>query len=427
MANMADYLAWRGDISLEKAPWNEIDGLLAATLSYLEFHGGNHPRGWTLEEMARIDLLQQGDSASFPGRKDAFLRMAESERFRGARMHHTISLTDKEIGMQFSATCLDLQDGVTCVVFRGTDNTIVGWREDFNMAFTTRVPAQEAAQLYLNRAAELSDRPLRLIGHSKGGNLAVFAAACAAPEVQDRIESIWVYDAPGMNLEISRSEGFLRIREKIRSYIPQTSIIGLLMDYPRPYTVVHSTAGGIQQHDIMSWEVLGPRFEELESIDDNAVTIRDTLQEWLQKSEKKERAAFLEAAYRMVDSTKATTVGELMGDKMKNLRLMMGERRDMKPETKKDFNKLMSLFLSLGMDNVMDNVMDKVRLRFGDRAEGEEEQEHRALAEAAEAELVRRNGEKPEGPAAEKPEAAEGSAGTGKPEESGSPEAPEAE
>ena len=210
MANMVDYLAWRGDVPFEISPWNEVDGLLIATLSYLDFHGGRDPHGWTLEEMARIDLLREGTSSSFAGRKAAFEGMAAGERFRGCRLHHAIAITDPEIEMQFSALCLDLPDGTTCVAFRGTDNTLVGWREDFNMAYTTRVPAQEAAILYLSRAAALSKRPLRLVGHSKGGNLAVYAAALSSKRVQDRIESIWSYDGPGMNREISQAEGYLR-------------------------------------------------------------------------------------------------------------------------------------------------------------------------------------------------------------------------
>ena len=156
MANMVDYLAWRGDVPFAVAPWNEIDGLLIATLSYLDFHGGRDPKGWTLEEMARIGLLQEGTGANFAGRKETFEGMAAGARFRECRLHHAIALTDPELEMQFSAMCLDLPDGTTCVAFRGTDNTIVGWREDFNMAYTTRVPAQEAAVLYLARAAALS-------------------------------------------------------------------------------------------------------------------------------------------------------------------------------------------------------------------------------------------------------------------------------
>ena len=247
MANMLDYLAWRGDVPLSVTPWGAVDGLICATISYLDFHGGQDSKGWTLEELNRIDAVQEGTSNSFAGRKAVFQKMAESARFNGTRMHHAIALTDHEIGMQFSAMCLDLPDGTTCVAFRGTDNTIVGWREDFDMAYQTRVPAQEAATLYLTRAAGLSDCPLRIVGHSKGGNLAVYASACVPKKVQKRIESIWSYDGPGMNREMSQSEGFARIREKIRSYIPQTSIIGLLMDYYEPYTVVRSTASGICQ------------------------------------------------------------------------------------------------------------------------------------------------------------------------------------
>ena len=137
MANMVDYLAWRGDIPFSAAPWNEIDGLLVATLSYLDFHNERDHRGWTLEEASRIDLLKEGKSSSFPGRKKAFEGMAKSVRFGNSRMHHALAMTDAEMAMQFSAMCLDLPDGTMCVAFRGTDNTIVGWREDFDMAYTT--------------------------------------------------------------------------------------------------------------------------------------------------------------------------------------------------------------------------------------------------------------------------------------------------
>ena len=367
MANMVDYLAWRGDVPLEVSPWNEIDGLLIATLSYLEFHGSRDPRGWTLEEMARIDLLQEGTSSSFAGRKATFEGMAAGERFRGSRLHHAISMTDPEIGMQFSALCLDLPDGTTCVAFRGTDNTIVGWREDFNMAYTTRVPAQEAAILYLARAAALSKRPLRLIGHSKGGNLAVYAAAFAPKRVQDRIESIWSYDGPGMNRETSQTEGFLSIKEKIRSYVPQTSIIGMLMDFYEPYTVVRSTASGISQHEPLSWQVYGPRFETVDGLDRTALVVRDTLHEWLQNSTPEQRAGFVDALFGMAETTRATRMSELTGEKLKTLLTMVGNRKEVNPETRRVFTRLMAQAVTLGFGN----VIDWVRGRRDENTEGD--------------------------------------------------------
>ena len=273
MANMIDYLVWRGELMLEASPWNEVDGLLLATLSYLNFHGIQHPKGWTLEELKRLDAVIPSTSSSYPLRKQAFEGMADSIRFGKSRVHHFIAMTDETKTMQFSAMCVDLPDGTMGVAFRGTDNTMIGWREDFNMAYQTRVPGQIAAEYYLTRAAQATDKPLRVTGHSKGGNLAVYAAASVAPEIQDRIVSLQVYDGPGMNREISSGEGYERIRDKIRSYIPQTSIIGLLMDYYQPYTVVKSTAGGISQHDPMTWQVYGKHFEELPSVGELPVFI----------------------------------------------------------------------------------------------------------------------------------------------------------
>ncbi len=353
---MLDYLAWRGDVPFETSPWNEIDGLLIATLSYLNFHGGRDPKGWTLEEMARIDLLQEGTTNSFAGRKKAFEGMAKSARFGACRLHHAIALTDAEIGMQFSALCLDLPDGTTCVAFRGTDNTLIGWREDFDMAYTTRVPAQEAAALYLVRAAALSKRPLRLVGHSKGGNLAVYAAAMAPAKVQKRIEGIWSYDGPGMNRETSQTEGFLRIKDKIHSYIPQTSIIGLLMDYYEPYTVVRSTASGISQHDPMSWAVYGPQFRTMKAVDKTAVVVRDTLHEWLQNSTPEQRAAFVDTLFSMVESTKATRISDLTSEKLRSILTMVGSRKEVDPETRKIFTRLVGQAVSLGFGNMIDWV-----------------------------------------------------------------------
>ncbi|MER1993856.1 MAG: Mbeg1-like protein [Eubacteriales bacterium] len=371
MANMLDYLVWRGDIPLSVVPWGGVDGLICAQFSYLDFHGGQNTKGWTLEELNRIDALQEGTSNSFAGRKAVFQKMAESARFSGTRMHHAIALTDPEIEMQFSAMCLDLPDGTTCVAFRGTDNTIVGWREDFNMAYQTRVPAQEAATLYLTRAAGLSDRPLRIVGHSKGGNLAVYASACVSKKIQKRIESIWSYDGPGMNREMSQTEGFGRIRERIHSYVPQTSIIGMLMDYYEPYTVVHSTASGISQHDPMTWQIYGPQFVTRPSVDQTAKVTRDTLHNWLQNSTPEQRADFVDVLFRLVDTTKATRMSDLTGEKFRSLLTMVGNRKEVNPEARRVFNRLMAQAVTLGFGNVIDRVRGRKDEGGGDGVSNE--------------------------------------------------------
>ena len=356
MANMTDYVAWRGDITLEQYSWCCIDALLMATLSYLNFHGMDNPKGWTLEEAERIDLLQPSPYTSFLPRKEAFEAMARSSRFREARIHHFIALTDADREMQFSAMCVDLPDGTVCVAFRGTDNTLVGWREDFNMAYQPVVPGQEAARLYLERVAALSDQKLRLTGHSKGGNLAVYSAAMVDPAIQDRIESIWNFDGPGMHPDVFAGEGYAAIRGKIHSYVPQTAIIGLLMEYARPYTVVRSTASGASQHDPMSWQVYGPKFEEVEKIDQTASVVSDTLHEMLENSTPQQRGAFVDTLFRLAETTKATSMSELLNEKLKTLLTMVGNRRDVDPETRRVFTRLMAQTVALGVGNMIDRV-----------------------------------------------------------------------
>ena len=356
MANILDYLAWRGDIPLSASPWNELDSLLISVLSYLNFHGTQDPRGWTLQEAKRIDLLIPDPGSSFPKRKEVFDMMADSRRFGECRMHHQIVLTDHGLTMQFSAMCVDLPDGTMAVAYRGTDNTLVGWREDFNMAYQTRVPGQEAAGYYLRKAARLDERPLRIMGHSKGGNLAVYAAADVPERVQGRIEYIWSFDGPGVNPDMARSEGFGRIKDRIISFIPQTSIIGLLMEYYRPYTVVRSTAKGIEQHDPLTWQVYGRRFEEMESVDRTAAVVQETLRECLTNSTPEQRAAFVETLFRLADSTNATRMSDLLNEKYKSLWRMVGNRKEVDPETRRIFNRLVAQAVTLGFGNVVERV-----------------------------------------------------------------------
>ena len=359
MANLIDYMAWRGEFSLSVSPWNEIDSLACAVLSYLDFHGVEDHRGWTLREAERIDLLKDSSHPNFAQRKQMFERMAESERFGECRMHHFIAITDEEMGIQFSAMCLDLPDDTMAVVFRGTDNTLVGWREDFNMAYQTRVPAQEAAGYYLAKAAKVTDRPIRLIGHSKGGNLSVYAASVVSRRTQERIESIWSFDGPGMNLEMARSEGFGRIRDRIRSYIPQTSIIGLLMEYYRPYTVVRSAAKGLEQHDPLTWQVYGGHFEETESVDRTASVICDTLHECLTNSTPEQRGAFVDTLFRLADNTNATRMSDILNEKFRSLMKMAGGRKELDPETRRVFSRLIGQAVTLGFGNVVERVRGK--------------------------------------------------------------------
>ena len=375
MANLMDYMAWRGEFGFDKAPWNDVDALIMANLSYLNFHGTDDERGWTLAEAKRLDLVRETLVSAFEDRKAQFEAMAETVRFSGVRMHHFITATDEEAEVQFSATCYDMPDGTLCIGFRGTDGTFVGWREDFNMSYKSPVPAQEAAVAYLEKAAALDSRPIRVTGHSKGGNLAMYAAACCRPEVQDRLTDVYSFDGPGLDPEVFSSEGYGRIAGKIRSFVPQTSIVGLLMSYPEPYTVVCSeTSNAIQQHDPMNWQVYGPRFVTRDKVDDSSLMLSETLHEWLNRSKRKDRGRMVDALFDLLDKTRANNFSEIMNDSFRNLLAMAAGTRDMTPEDRKTITKLLRLFLGLGFGNLADRVRLKIPVR---KSEGEKKAEDR--------------------------------------------------
>ena len=369
MANMVDYLGWRGELSFDASPWNEVDALLMANLCYLNFQQIQDPYGCTVAEAKQQGLVQKTVVAGFEDRKHQFEAMADSPRFAGIRMHHFITLTDETQELQFSATCYDMPDGTLCIGFRGTDGTLVGWREDFNMSYQTTVPAQQAATFYLQKASEMDDRPIRLVGHSKGGNLAAYAAACSDPGIQDRIREIYSFDGPGMDPMIFQSEGYQRILGKIFSFVPQTSIVGMLMEYHRPYSVIKSEASGIMQHDPLTWQVYGPRFETVDKIDANAKLISDTLHEWLEKTNREERAKMVEALFSVLDSTKATNVAEMMGERLKTITGVALGTWDLDPESRKAVTRLVGLFLSLGFDH----LAERYRMKRTEEKQGAEE------------------------------------------------------
>ena len=359
MANLMDYLAWRGDLGFEQSPWNAVDALMMANLSYLNFHGIDNAKGWTMEETKRLELVRPTDVSGFEGRKEQYEAMADTARFGPVRMHHFFNLTDPVRELQFSATCYDMPDGTLCIGYRGTDGSFVGWREDFNMSWQSSVPAQEAAVYYLERAAELDDRPIRLTGHSKGGNLAAFAAAGCRPEVQDRLTEVYSFDGPGMDPEVFQGEGYRRIVPKIRSFVPQTSIVGMLMEYHRDYTVVRSDASGILQHDPLTWQVLGREFETLESIDANAKLVSDTLHEWLEKTDRQDRAQMVDTLFSVLESSRASSFSEAMGERLRSLTGIAQGTKEMDSVSRKTVTKLVGLFLSLGFGNLADRYRSR--------------------------------------------------------------------
>lgn len=316
VGNLLDYLAWRGDLSLDRVPFGPVDGLVLSVLSYVHFDGPAQgeepvPLGEAAEEYLTLPPARRG---RFRCETDlALLRaLAESPRFARLGLCRCADRFVPKEETQFAALTVLLDDGSAFLAFRGTDGTLVGWKEDFNLSFMDVVPAQLEAAGYIQDFAASFPGQLRLGGHSKGGNLAAAGSALSAVKVRDRIASVWSFDGPGLNPYLLARPGYQELRTRLRSFVPRSSVVGLLLAHEEPHTVVDSDQQGLFQHDPYSWQVLGPDFVRLEEVDAGSRLIDRTLKNWLAGLTGVQRETVADTLYELLSSGDAKTVKEAL-------------------------------------------------------------------------------------------------------------------
>ena len=303
-----DYVAWRGDLTFEHSPWCEIDSVIASMISYANF-GENElvfgsGKTLALSDLTDSDILERypqegiGDGAEV--RTRFLYDLAQSVRFRDITVLDQVNDVDMSRDIQFSAMTMDVPGVGIVVAFRGTDPSLVGWKEDFMMSYVTPVPAQSAALDYLKKAADHTSGPLYLTGHSKGGNLALYSAAHAPAAIQERLVQIDSFDGPGLDDETIASDGYRRVEPLIRSCVPCDSVVGLLMNYYPGYNVVQSDGHSIMQHDPFTWKVVGTHFLSEENVSTSSQILDQTVHEWLKSCTPQQRETFVTVVFAML-------------------------------------------------------------------------------------------------------------------------------
>lgn len=301
MNNLMSYIKWRGDIGLLERPFNEVDNLIFSELSYIDFTGivpvAGNVGNISLKDAAGImfsggigkDRFRvKGLSAIGP----SFLKSAaDSRRFGYSKLSNYIDLYDEDLQIQFAALTFELDDGTFYVGFRGTDQTILGWRENFTMSFQI-VPAQKEATQYLERILADTDRYYRIGGHSKGGNLAVYASMMCNDGLKHQILEIYCNDSPGFSKELIQIDQYTNIRDRIIRIIPEFSIIGMLFEQDAPYRIVQSSASGLMQHDAVSWVVEGDHFITVDKLASDAEKINHIFDVWIEDVDMDHRRIF---------------------------------------------------------------------------------------------------------------------------------------
>ena len=374
MANLMDYLDWRGDITLEVSPFNEVDALILAELSFVDFEGIVPPpeigRGLPLNEAAEAYFARHGqDVAMGVLVPDTIVKMLKklmtSARFGNMLLNGYAALLDDAIEQQFAALTIDLGNGSIYISYRGTDDTIVGWKEDLNMGFLEEIPSQKQAVEYVARVArQYGDKTIRIGGHSKGGNLAVYSAAKSSGEIQERIVAVHNNDGPGFAWPISETPGHKRIAPRIHTVLPQTSVVGMLLEHEKDYQVVYSTYDGIYQHDGFSWEVKGTQFVHLDDFSREGKLVDETLDQWAASLNTQQREALADALYSVFTGTGAKTLSELNEEKLKSASVMLKTYKNLDRETRRMVSEAFKLLLRLGTKGFVQDAQEESGREF---------------------------------------------------------------
>ena len=320
MADIFDYLAWRGDLSFTQDPPNGVDALIFSGLAYIRFrqHGEScRETPVSLKEAAESFFSCTDYETRCRVQKDLDLlhAAAATQRFGENRICMCRDVLIPEQETQFAAMTFLLDDGSMFLAFRGTDNSLVGWKEDFNMTFQQTIPAQRLAVQYAREVSLEYPRPIRMGGHSKGGNLAVFAAARSSPMIQRQILEVYNNDGPGFTQYLMGDPGYVAMVPKIKTYVPQSSIIGMLLEHEEPYTVIRSKTIGLLQHDLYTWDVLGKEFIPVEEITESSQFVDATIKSWFSGMTSQEREQLVDVMYALLGSGGADNIYDLLHPK----------------------------------------------------------------------------------------------------------------
>ncbi len=402
MGNVIDYVKWRGDLTMEKDRLNEVDAVILSRLSYFDLSKCMN----SYEDEILLDEVYRRYSRLFLHEKNIIWRydeelfplMAISKRYRDLKLTRFVNNIDLDKQEQFSAVTIILPDDTIFVSYRGTDNTLVGWKEDFNLSFQEDVPSQVESVKYLEEVArKYPTQKIIVGGHSKGGNLAIFAASfcenietsiCEQKEVvkvenekkgiiarlfgskrqndsktesetivrkiklKDRIIKIYNHDGPGLCDKASQRKEYLDMVSKMHTYIPQTSIVGKLLFHEEKMTVVESEETGLLQHDIYSWKLEGKEFKHLDEVDGGSRVIDDTIKDWLQKSTNEERERFVDMIYDILSEINIVTLQDMKKNWFDNAKKAFKKYKDIDEDTKEIVNKTIQLLWESTKSNV---------------------------------------------------------------------------
>ena len=336
------YVKNYGDYTFAEKPLNNIDSLVLCQLSYLKFDGlvpspALHRGAVSLRRVAvdkAVDTLF-ADKRYEEHNRALFKAVLKSKRYRRLKMNYYVNHIDTERETQFSAITFFLENGPIYIAFRGTDETLIGWKEDFNMTFQSPVPGQQYAVEYLEEAAARFSGEFCVGGHSKGGNFAVYAAMYCREEIKARILKIYSMDGPGFLPEVLKKGEFEKIEGRLVKILPHSSLVGMMFENSARCKVVESKGFGIFQHDPYTWLTERDDFVYVESIYGSRRFTDNTLNAWICSLDREARRFLINTLYQVISASKAENLIEMQADWRKSTAGMLLRLKEVDEETRR--------------------------------------------------------------------------------------------
>lgn len=377
MRNINDYLDWRGDLDFRQDGFNEVDNLILSVICYNDFKDIVPSPGGTgcvlLKDAAsRFREIKNTDHLKdLPFLKDipSFLeKAAATKRFGELKLSGYVDQVDMERVKQFSAIVFTIYDDLHFIAFRGTDDSLAGWKENLQMSFKHEVHSQKEAVKYTKWVMENYSGEFYLGGHSKGGNLAVYASANMEGPYRESIIEIFNNDGPGFQPEVVETQGYQAIVEKIVTFLPESSIVGMLLEHGEDYYVVKSSGLAMYQHNPFMWEILGNRFIYKEGLSNEGININKAVRSWLTKLSHDEREKFANTLFDILQGTGAKTLGDLNNEKIAAADAMIKALKTLDKETQRQLRSTIDLLFAEShktiLKTISDDISDFVRTRI---------------------------------------------------------------
>ena len=377
MGNIMDYISWRGDLSFEQSQFNEVDNLILACFSYVNLDGipaVTKQKGIGLKkltkEFMKLHTMKELEADKSFIRLAPFMmmEMAKSVRFGKCVVRNYVNDIVTEAEQQFAAMKIVLEDGTSYVSFRGTDDTIIGWKEDFNLS-TGVVPAQKRAIEYLQKISEHTDGMLRVGGHSKGGNLAIYGSVMCK-SAHEKILEIYSNDGPGFSREFQELPEMKEMMPKIIRIIPEYSIIGTLLEHEKEPVIVASSSKGLLQHDGFSWEVQGPALVRRDSLNKTALRFIEILHKWIDGMDTEQKRLLIEDLFATLQASGYENLSEVQSGGLKSLAAMVKRVEKFAPESRGMMQELLTAICGGWLEQLQADTKDKLSvlpLSFSDK------------------------------------------------------------